>query len=108
MSEIKRALSYLEFLKSQNNTPSIDIKLCTSIQALQEKLQREENKALTLEEFRNECELQRENKKIRWLWVMGDGWVRVDHLSKWSDINRYGKTWLAYRNEVESEDKPNE
>lgn len=39
MSEIEKAIKYLLFLKAENNTPSIDIKLTTAIQALQEKLE---------------------------------------------------------------------
>lgn len=41
MSEIERTIGYLEFLKEVNVTPSIDIKLSTAIEALQEKAERE-------------------------------------------------------------------
>ena len=41
MSEIEKAIKYLLFLKAENNTPSIDIKLTTAVEALQEKLERD-------------------------------------------------------------------
>lgn len=41
MSEIEKAIKYLLFLKAENNTPSIDIKLTTAIQALQATLERD-------------------------------------------------------------------
>lgn len=41
MNEIENAIKYLLFLKAENNTPSIDIKLTTAVEALQEKLERD-------------------------------------------------------------------
>lgn len=36
--EINRAISYLLFLKARNNTPSVDIKLSTAIEALEKQI----------------------------------------------------------------------
>lgn len=38
MNDIKKAIKYLKFLKNQNNTPSIDIKLCTAVEALEKQV----------------------------------------------------------------------
>ncbi|GEM_PF-5384884 len=52
MNNIERAIEYIKFLKEQNNTPSIDIKLCLALEALQEKAERENPKPLTLEQLK--------------------------------------------------------
>ncbi len=60
-----------------------------------------EDKPLTLEELKQECELMRETGKERWLWLINrtfEGrWEQVSTLSKYFDLNTYLKDWKTYK-----------